>query len=126
MVSLRKKLAVHTFFSVYLGWITIASIANVAVALVSINWGGFGINPQIWATLIILVALLITLTVLVTRKDLAYGLVVVWDLVCIAVNHSGNQNIVLITESRAIILTISLAILPLLTRLKIDIHGVKP
>ena len=126
MVSLRKKLAVHAPFSIYLGWITIASIANVAVALVSINWGGFGINPQIWATLIILVALLITLTILITRKDLVYGLVVIWALVGIAVNQSGNQNILLITGSSAIILTISLAILIFLPLLKINTQGVKP
>ncbi|MEM1587061.1 MAG: hypothetical protein QXX99_06495 [Candidatus Bathyarchaeia archaeon] len=36
-VSLREKIAFHAPFSVYLGWITIASIANVAAALVSLN-----------------------------------------------------------------------------------------
>jgi len=42
-------------FSVYLGWITIASIANVAVTLVSIGWAGFGIGPTTWATLVVAV-----------------------------------------------------------------------
>jgi hypothetical protein len=74
-VSLREKLAGQLPFSVYSGWITIASIAHVAVFLVSENWDGFGISQETWATLILIIALLITLLVIVTRRDVAYGLV---------------------------------------------------
>jgi hypothetical protein len=108
-VSLREKLAVHLPFSVYLGWITIASIANVAAFLVSENWDGFGINQETWATLIIIVALLITLLVIVTRRDAAYGLVIIWALVGIAVKQSENQNIVVTAEISAIIIAVVLA-----------------
>jgi benzodiazapine receptor len=117
-VSLREKLAVHLPFSVYLGWITIASIANVAAFLVSENWDGFGINQETWATLIIIVALLITLLVIVTRRDVAYGLVIIWALVGIAVKQSGNQNIVVIAEISAIIIAVVLAAEILVTRLR--------
>jgi hypothetical protein len=116
--SLREKLAVHLPFSVYLGWITIASIANVTVALVSVNWDGFGISPETWATLVIIVALLITILVVATRKDVAYGLVIIWALVGIAVKQSENQNIVMMTEIGAIIVAIALAATILLARLK--------
>jgi len=115
---LREKLAVHVPFSVYLGWITIASIANVAVTLVSVNWDGFGISPETWAALIIIIALLITLLVIATRKDVAYGLVIIWALVGIAVQQSENQNIVMITEISAIIVAIALAAVILLASLK--------
>jgi benzodiazapine receptor len=117
-VPLREKLAVHMPFSVYLGWITIASIANVAVFLVSENWDGFGINPETWAILIIIVALAITLLVLATRKDIAYSLVIVWALVGIAVKQSVNQSIVTLTEASAIIVLLALATVILLSRLK--------
>jgi len=117
-VPLREKLAVHAPFSVYLGWITIASIANVAVTLVSVNWDGFGISPETWAALIIIIALLITLLVIATRKDIAYGLVIIWALVGIAVKQSGNQNIVMITEISVIIVAIALAAGILLASLK--------
>jgi benzodiazapine receptor len=117
-VSLREKLAVHVPFSVYLGWITIASIANVAVFLVSENWDGFGINPETWTTLIIIVALVITLLVLATRRDIAYGLVIVWALTGIAVNQSGNQSIVTLTEASAITVLLALVAVVLLSRLK--------
>jgi translocator protein len=117
-VPLKEKLAVHTPFSVYLGWITIASIANVSVTLVSINWDGFGINPETWATLIIIVALIITILVLITRKDVAYALVIIWALAGIAVKQSGNQNIVTLTETSAVILMIALVATILLKKLK--------
>ena len=117
-VSLREKMAVHVPFSVYLGWITIASIANVSVFLVSVNWDGLGISAETWATLIIIVALVITLLVLATRRDIAYGLVIVWALFGIAVNQSGNQSIVTLTEASAIVILLALAAVVLLSRLK--------
>jgi hypothetical protein len=118
LVSLRERLTVHLPFSVYLGWITIASIANVATTLVSVNWNGFGIAPETWATLIIISALLIALLVIATRKDLAYGLVIIWALVGIAVKQSGHQNIVMIAEISAIIVAIAEAATILLVRLR--------
>lgn len=117
-VSLREKLAVHVPFSVYLGWITIASIANVSVFLVSENWDGFGISGETWATLIIIVALIITFLVSAMRKDIAYSLVIIWALVGIAVKQSGNQNIVTLTEASAIIVMIALTATILLSKLK--------
>jgi len=117
-VGFREKLAVHVPFSTYLGWITIASIANVAVTLVSVNWDGFGIISETWATLIIIVALLITILVLATRKDIAYGLVIVWAFVGIAAGQSGNQNIVTLAQASAVIVLITLAATILLAKLR--------
>jgi hypothetical protein len=107
-VQLREKIAFHSPFSVYLGWITIASIANVAAALVSVNWDGFGISLETWAIIIVITALLIVMLVALTRKDIAYGLVVIWALLGIAVKQSTNQNIVITTEVGAIILAVTL------------------
>jgi benzodiazapine receptor len=116
--SLREKLAVHLPFSVYLGWITIASIANVAAFLVSIGWDGFGINLETWAILIIIVTLLITLTVVTMRKDIAYALVIVWALLGIAANQSGNPNIVSTTEASVVIAVVALIAVVIRNRLK--------
>jgi hypothetical protein len=107
-VRLREKLTIHLPFSTYLGWITIASIANVSVTLVSLNWDGLGINPATWATLIVITALAIAILVLVTRKDIAYGLVIIWAFIGIAVGQSGNQNIVTLAQASAILVLITL------------------
>jgi benzodiazapine receptor len=119
-VSLREKLAVHLPFSVYLGWITIASIANVAVTFVSVKWDGFGISQETWALLILIIALLITLLVIATRKDAAYGLVVIWALLGIAVKQSRIQNIVTTTEVSAVVIVIALALSILISRLRLS------
>lgn len=117
-VGLAEKITVHLPFSTYLGWITIASIANVAVTLVSIGWNGFGISPETWATIIVVIALLITVLVIVTRKDIAYGLVIIWAFLGIAVGQSSNQNIVTLTQVSAIIVLIALVFSILISRLK--------
>lgn len=117
-VALREKLAVHVPFSVYLGWITIATIADVSVTLVSVNWDGFGISQEMWAVLVVVVALLITLLVVATRKDVAYGLVIIWALLGIAVKQSGSQNIVMLTEVSAVLIALALGVSILFSRLR--------
>jgi hypothetical protein len=103
-----------------LGWITIASIANVAVTLTSVGWDGFGISQETWAALIIVVALLITLVVIGTRKDLAYGLVIIWALAGIAAKQSGYSSIIMIAEASVIITAMALGVSILLTRFRHD------
>jgi hypothetical protein len=117
-VQLREKIAFHLPFSVYLGWITIASIANVAATLVSVNWDGFGISQETWAIIIVIIALLIAMLVALTRKDIAYGLVVIWALLGIAVKQSLNQNIVITTEVGTITLAITLIATIISSKLK--------
>lgn len=86
-------IAVHLPFSVYLGWITIATIANISATLVSIDWDGFGIDPLIWTVLIIIVATVIASLVAIRRRDIAYELVIVWAFLGIAVEH-GSEPII--------------------------------
>lgn len=70
----------HLPFSVYLGWITIATIANVTALLVNINWNTWGHGEQFWAVAVIIVGIAIALSMLFTRKDIYYSLVVDWAL----------------------------------------------
>ncbi len=109
-VSIKEKLAVHLPFSVYLGWISIATIANVAVTLTVLGWDGWGIEPIHWTIITIAVALLLTIVILATRRDVAYSLVVVWALVGIMMKQMEIQNIMLAAEvSIAILLIASMA-----------------
>ncbi len=105
---LREKLCVHLPFSVYLGWITVAPIANVAAALVAINWDGWGLSDVAWTALVIVVALIITLAVVITRKDVAFSLVIVWALIGIIVKQNENQTIVVTAGISATAITIAL------------------
>jgi len=98
-----ERVCVHLPFSVYLGWITIASIADVSSGLVSVNWTGFGLSPSTWAQLVVLVALVITLLVIGTRRDPAFGLVVVWALIGITANQLAHPDVTMVTEASAVL-----------------------
>jgi benzodiazapine receptor len=79
-------------FSAYLGWITVATIANATAALVTADWNGFGLAPEVWAVAMVVVAALVTLVMLLTRRDAAYSLVVVWALAGIALKRSADAS----------------------------------
>jgi hypothetical protein len=87
-VSIRDKLFVHIPISIYIGWITVATIANVTAVLVTIGWDGFGVSEEIWTMLVIIVAAIITILMLIKRKDFAYSAVIVWALIGIYLKRS--------------------------------------
>lgn len=79
-------------FSVYFGWITVATIANITVWLVSTGWDGFGIPAPIWTVVIIAVGALIGGTVIIRDRDLAYGLVLIWAYLGIWIKHTSADG----------------------------------
>ncbi len=89
-VSTTEKWLVDVPFSLYLGWITVATIANVTSVLDYINWSGWGISPEWWTVIMLLVATGIASAVSFTRGDIAYMLVIIWALVGIALKHAGT------------------------------------
>lgn len=91
-VSLAKKIP----FNIYLGWISVASIADIAGALYTANWNGFGISPEIWSAVMIVIATALAILALI-KKNIAYTLVILWALIGIVVKFQGVSNIVTIT-----------------------------
>jgi benzodiazapine receptor len=124
-VSFTEKLYVHFPFSVYLGWITVASIANVAAALVSVRWNGFGFSPETWAIVAMSIALIVTLIVIVARRDIAYSFVIVWAITGIAVKQSSNQNLVLTAEIAIALILIALVLTTVIYKLK-NVQAINP
>ncbi len=87
-----ERYFVHLPFSVYLGWITIATIANVTALLVNVNWNTWGFGQQFWAVAVIIVGIAIALSVLFTRKDIFYCLVVDWALLGILLKRLSDAS----------------------------------
>jgi translocator protein len=116
-VGLKEKLCVHVPFSVYLGWVTIATIANISVTLVSVGWDGFGLSLQTLAILVLAVALILDLAVIATRRDIAYSFVFIWALVGIGINQVANPSIVLTSEIAVAIIAVVLVITVAFSRL---------
>jgi hypothetical protein len=86
-----EKVFVHIPFSVYLGWITIATIANVTALLVKVGWNKFGLSEQFWTVLVIAVGVFIALAVLFIRNDIFYCLVVDWAFIGILIKRLGDK-----------------------------------
>jgi hypothetical protein len=108
----REKYLVHLPFSVYLGWITIATIANVTAFLVNINWNRFGLSDQVWAVVVIAVGIAITLSVLLRRQDIFYALVVDWAILGILLKRLGDSvpvtSVIVITIIGLALITIGI------------------
>lgn len=92
-VKAAEKWLVDIPFSIYLGWITVATVANVTALLSYWNWSGWGIHPQVWAAIMLLIATGIAVTMSWTRRDLAYALVIVWAFVGIAIKHMATPSV---------------------------------
>ena len=75
-----ERYLVHLPFSVYLAWISVATIANTTVLLVSLRWNRFGLSEVFWMVLIVLVVIALALTAIFKRRDIFYGIVVDWAL----------------------------------------------
>ncbi len=90
-------------FGIYLGWICIATIANVTAILVNYKWGGFGISDEIWTIIMISAgALLACLTVLNLMNPFS-GLSVIWAFTGIIIKRQGDHRSIAIAAAVAIV-----------------------
>lgn len=79
-------------FSIYLGWISVATVANITVWMVSINWDGFGLRPGIWMVLVVLAAATIGIINALRSRDWAYLAVFVWAFAGILARHLSGSG----------------------------------
>lgn len=92
-VPLNEFWLVNVPFSIYLGWITVATIANITQVLFYIGWSGWGLAPEVWTVIMLSVAVLLAVLIAWTRADIAYLLVLAWAFVGIAVKHAGFSTV---------------------------------
>lgn len=86
-LSTAEKCFVRLPFSIYFGWITVATIANVTTFLVDIGWNGFGIAETAWMGVALIAALVIGAVTTLRYHDWAYGLVILWAFAGIYIKH---------------------------------------
>ncbi|MGQ4646952.1 TspO/MBR family protein [Lyngbya aestuarii] len=115
-VSWKDKCLVHHPVSIYLAWISVATIVNVALVLDNFAWSGWGITPQYWTVIMLIIGAAIAAAVIIQRSDIAYTLVIIWAFVAIAVRHVDQVLIAATAGGLAIalilLLLIKLAVLP--------------
>ena len=109
-VSRVDRWLIHVPFSIYLGWITVATIANVSVLLFASGWDGFGIDAVTWTIIVLIVGVAITLAVLATRLDVAYGLVIVWAYVGIFVRQQATPAVAVTAAVAALVILVAVVV----------------
>jgi hypothetical protein len=97
-------------FSIYLGWITVATIANASVLLIDLEWDGFGIAGATWAAIMIGAGTLIGLGVLFRERDTWYVLVLIWAFFGIYSKRAGETPVVETVTTAAMVAAIVLLI----------------
>jgi hypothetical protein len=109
-VPTAERLLVHLPFSIYLGWITVATVANVTSLLDYLNWGGWGIAPEVWGVIMLVAAGAIASAVSFTRGDIAYMLVIVWAFAGIGVKQADTPLVAgaawVMTAAMALVLVV--------------------
>jgi hypothetical protein len=83
-VTASENWLVNMPFSLYLGWITVATIANATQLLYYIKWDGFGIAPEIWLVIMLAAVVFISALMSLTRRNIPFALVLVWAFTGIA------------------------------------------
>ncbi len=95
--NMYERFLVKYPFSLYLGWISAATLVNFNALLYDIGWLGTGGGGIFFTMLMILVAGLVALAVFYLRQDYIYAAVFVWALVGIGVKHGTDIVILTIT-----------------------------
>lgn len=120
--SSKNQLFFHVPFSVYLGWITVATIANTSTLLVKYNWNGFGIPGSVWTIIVLIAALIIGILFLIREKDIFFNLVLIWAFTGIIIKRASTRPFyieIIIIAGVSIAILIFLIIINILNRAKV-------
>jgi hypothetical protein len=88
-----------TSVGIYTAWLTIATIANVSLALAAAEWGGFGLSYETWGVIISAVGIGVGLVLLALFKDASFPGVYAYAYIGIFVRQLGTVQPVAITAA---------------------------
>jgi hypothetical protein len=107
-VSAAETWLVRLPFSIYLGWITVATIANATSLLDYLNWGGWGIGPETWTVIMLIAGAALASAMSLSRGDVAYVLVIAWAFAGIAVKHNDTWIVAATAGLAAVVAVLTL------------------
>ncbi len=97
-------------FGLYLGWISVATIANITACLVGNGITSFGLEPQYWSIIVICVGIAIAIWSLIKHNNIGHGLAVIWALNGIKIARNldviPNASIAMVAVSGMIIISL--------------------
>lgn len=84
-------------FSIYVSWISVATIVNISYYLVYVNWSGFGLPNTMWTVFMLLIAAALSLLFRYKQNDWVYSLVTIWAFSGIGLNNLNEHDFVAYT-----------------------------
>lgn len=106
VLGLERLLRVSV--SLYVGWLTVASVVTTTYVLERLGWGGWGLGDTTWAILMLIIASGIGLFARFAWRDPVYGAVFVWALVGVAVREGQPRAVVVTAALLALLFLITL------------------
>ena len=88
--SALERWAVRAPLGLYLGWISIATIANISAALYAAHWNGWGIPASWWGVIVLVVGAALAILGLMRDGDVVFAGVFVWAFAGISVATSST------------------------------------
>jgi hypothetical protein len=82
-------------FTVYLGWISVATIANITAYLVKTGWRGGPLEQDIWSAIMITIAIVLALFILLRFRVAGFALTVAWALWGIRASQGPGSELLL-------------------------------
>lgn len=112
MINIRLDSEKNNFlklvFGVYLGWLEIATIANVTALLVASGWDGLGVDQVTWAIVIIASGIVISSITIIRLNNPYLAISVIWAFYGIVLKRSADEpNIVLAAEIAMVAVALS-------------------
>lgn len=107
-LNIQSKIFVMIPFSLYFGWITIATIANVSVFLVSLGYRGFWLSEAVLTIITLSIGAIIGILGILKAKNIVYGLVFIWAYLGILIKHISIEGLNM--QYPGIIVTISICL----------------
>jgi benzodiazapine receptor len=106
----ERRWAVHHGFSLYLGWITIAAMANFGVVLDYVGWTGGALGETTWFTLGVLTVLGVAGFMAWLRTDVVYLLTLIWAFVGIGVERAEDPMVSTLAWTATAVLAVMVAL----------------
>jgi hypothetical protein len=101
--SAASKIFTQAPLSIWFAWICIATIASAAVYMNASDWSGWGLTPVRWTEIMLGLAIFVGISVVLGRRNIFFGLVVLWALCGIILKRTRGgapdyPGIVLVAE----------------------------
>ncbi len=102
----RETWLVNIPFSIYLGWISVATIANFSISLYNLGFKGGPLSQQVWTVAVILVATMLGIIMTWRQRQIAYPLVLIWAFIGIMVKQSDILPVVITAGAAAVLIAV--------------------